>query len=166
MRVRIPSLPMLPLSFYIKITANSQQYASSAYWLKHLITTQFGSRSFFAIYYPKSTSHATALALPPVYNHFTLYFFKKELFYTKLKYSRVPQFDTSAGAAASFLSGLYGFMVCEKFGLELLDGGDFLFTALYLLWTFFVGVLYVQIFNTHGSLGSSIYAIFLSFKFY
>ena len=64
-------------------------------------------------------------------NKFYIYFLKKEIFYTKLKYSRVPQFDTSSGAAASFLSGMYGFMVSEKFGFELIDSADFLFLIIY-----------------------------------
>ena len=75
----------------------------------------------------------------------TIYFLSKEVFYTKLKYSRVPQFDTSSGAAASFLSGLFGFMVCERFGFELLDSGDFLFIVLYLASLCFLGALVVGI---------------------
>lgn len=62
----------------------------------------------------------------------SIFFLKKEIYYTKLKYSRVPQFDTSSGAAASFTSGFYGFLICEKFGFELLDSGDFFFMVIYI----------------------------------
>ena len=65
--------------------------------------------------------------------NYTFNFIRKESFYTKLKYSRVPQFDTSSGAVASLLSGFYGFLVCEKFGFELIDSGDFLFLVIYLV---------------------------------
>lgn len=72
---------------------------------------------------------------------FTVFFLKKEVFYTKLKYSRVPQFDTSSGALASLLSGFYGFLVCEKYGLELIDSGDFLLIYIYILLLFFSVIL-------------------------
>lgn len=45
----------------------------------------------------------------------------------------MPQFDTSSGAVASLISGFYGFLVCEKFGFELIDSGDFLFMLIYVL---------------------------------
>ena len=77
--------------------------------------------------------------------NFIIYFLSKELFYTKLKYSRVPQFDTSSGAAASFTSGLFGFMVCERFGFELIDSGDFLFAVLYAVAVIFIGALFISI---------------------
>ena len=32
---------------------------------------------------------------------------------------------------AALFAGLLGFLICEKFGFELLDGGDFLFFFLY-----------------------------------
>jgi hypothetical protein len=96
---------------------------------------------------------------------FNIYFFKKEIFYTKLKYSRVPQFDTSAGAVASFLSGMYGFMVCEKFGFELLDSGDFLFVVIYLVVFSLVVTSLVGVFNTTTSLFNSFISIFKSMRF-
>jgi len=76
-----------------------------------------------------------------------IYFFKKESFYTKLKYSRVPQFDTSSGGIASLLSGFYGFLVSEKFGFELIDSGDFLFIIVYLILIFYILVLLSKLFD-------------------
>lgn len=65
-------------------------------------------------------------------NNFTLLWMKKEFLYTKLKYSRVPQFDIASGASAALLAGLLGFIVTEKFGFELLDSGDFYMLVMYL----------------------------------
>lgn len=85
---------------------------------------------------------------------YTIYFLTKEVFYTKLKYSRVPQFDTSAGAAASFLSGLFGFMVCERFGFELIDSGDFLFFVIYLVSVIFIVALATGIAGASNNWGA------------
>lgn len=65
--------------------------------------------------------------------YYQIYFIKKESFYTKLKYSRVAQFDISSGACAALLSSFYGFLICEKFGFELIDSGDFLYFILYII---------------------------------
>ena len=56
---------------------------------------------------------------------FNLIFFRKEKIYTKLKYSRVPQYDAVSGGAAALLAGFLGYLITEKFGLELTDSGDF-----------------------------------------
>nr|ACX30981.1 hypothetical protein [Moneuplotes crassus] len=97
---------------------------------------------------------------------YTIYFLTKEVFYTKLKYSRVPQFDTSAGAAASFLSGLFGFMVCERFGFELLDSGDFLFAVSYLIAIIFLISLLVEIANAYNNWGSDLINFLNSFRYF
>jgi membrane-anchored protein YejM (alkaline phosphatase superfamily) len=54
-------------------------------------------------------------------------------------------------------------MICEKFGFELLDSGDFLFMVLYLVWAFLVGVVYVQLFNYPTSLLKDFYTLCRSF---
>ena len=69
---------------------------------------------------------------------YTMFFFKKERVYTKLKYSKVPQFDTASGAVASLFAGLFGFLVTEKFGFELIDSGDFYFVIMYSVFTVLV----------------------------
>jgi hypothetical protein len=56
---------------------------------------------------------------------FDINFLRKEKIYTKLKYSRVPQYDLVSGGAAAIFAGFLGFLITEKFGLELLDSGDF-----------------------------------------
>lgn len=63
---------------------------------------------------------------------YTMFLMKKEYLYTKLKYSRVPQFDIASGASAGLLAGLLGFIITEKFGFELLDSGDFYMIVMYL----------------------------------
>ena len=49
----------------------------------------------------------------------------KERLYTKLKYSRSPEYDIVSGGFAVLLAGLLGFLSSEKFGIELVDSGDF-----------------------------------------
>jgi hypothetical protein len=62
---------------------------------------------------------------------FNINFLRKERIYTKLKYSRTPAYDIVSGGSAAFLSGFLGFLICEKFGFELLDGGDFYICFMY-----------------------------------
>jgi hypothetical protein len=64
-------------------------------------------------------------------NNYTNFFAKKESSYTKLKYSRVPQFDITSGAVAGLLAGLLGFLITEKFGFELIDSADFFTVIMY-----------------------------------
>lgn len=161
MQVRLLPLLMLSLSGHMKLVRPSLRHASSNYWFNHLSETGSVSRFFYILYWPATNDQVSSVLLH--HRFFRIYFIKKEVYYTKLKYSRVPQFDTSAGAAASFLSGLYGFMICEKFGFELLDSGDFLFMVLYLVWAFLVGVVYVQLFNYPTSLLKDFYTLCRSF---
>lgn len=73
---------------------------------------------------------------------FNVFFLKKEKIYTKLKYSRVPQYDIVSGGIALMLSGFLGFLICEKFGFELIDSGDFYFLFIYIVFvSFFLRIL-------------------------
>jgi hypothetical protein len=58
-------------------------------------------------------------------------FLRKERLYTKLKYSRSPAYDIVSGGAAAIFAGLLGFLISEKFGLELVDSGDFYYLFMY-----------------------------------
>lgn len=78
---------------------------------------------------------------------FDINFLKKEKIYTKLKYSRVPQYDIVSGASAALLAGFLGFLICEKFGFELLDSGDFYFLFMYLVFLSFSLRLFVKLFS-------------------
>lgn len=64
---------------------------------------------------------------------FDINFLKKERLYTKLKYSRSPAYDIVSGGAAALLSAFVGFLISEKFGIELVDSGDF-----YIVWMYIV----------------------------
>jgi hypothetical protein len=64
---------------------------------------------------------------------FDINFLKKEKIYTKLKYSRVPQYDIVSGGSAALLSGFLGFLISEKFGIEMVDSGDFYYLFMYLV---------------------------------
>lgn len=56
---------------------------------------------------------------------FDINFIKKEKIYTKLKYSRCPQYDIVSGGVAALFAGFIGFLISEKFGIEMVDSGDF-----------------------------------------
>lgn len=58
-------------------------------------------------------------------------FIKCEKLYTKLKYSRSPQYDIVSGGVAALFAGFLGFLISEKFGIELVDSGDFYIFFMY-----------------------------------
>ena len=62
---------------------------------------------------------------------FDFNFLKRERLYTKLKYSRSPAYDIVSGGAAAFFSAFIGFLISEKFGIELVDSGDFYIAFMY-----------------------------------
>jgi len=78
---------------------------------------------------------------------FNINFLKKEKMYTKLKYSRVPQYDIVSGGAAALLAAFLGFLITEKFGFELVDSADFYFVFMYLVFLFFSLRLFLKLFN-------------------
>lgn len=78
---------------------------------------------------------------------FDINFLRKEKLYTKLKYSRTPQYDIVSGGSAALLSGFLGFLICEKFGFELLDSGDFYYLFMYGVFTLFFTRLFIKLFT-------------------
>ena len=52
---------------------------------------------------------------------FNIHFLRKEFIYTKLKYSRCPQYDIVSGGLAALFSGFIAFLISEKFGIELVE---------------------------------------------
>lgn len=72
-----------------------------------------------------------------LWNLFDVNFIKKEKIYTKLKYSKVPQYDIVSGGAALLLGGFLAFLICEKFGFEMVDSGDFYFLFIYIVFLIF-----------------------------
>ena len=81
------------------------------------------------VYYKKNKNTFT------IDNFFDINFLRKERIYTKLKYSRCPQYDIVAGGWAALFAGLLGFLITEKFGIELVDGGDFYTLLMYLIFS-------------------------------
>jgi hypothetical protein len=73
----------------------------------------------------------------PLVNLINTNFLRKERIYTKLKYSRTPGYDIVSGGAAVILAGFLGFLVSEKFGIELLDSGDFYYLWMYIVFLCF-----------------------------
>ena len=68
---------------------------------------------------------------------FDINFLRKEKLYTKLKYSRCPQYDIVSGGFAALLAGFIGFLISEKFGIELVDSGDFYIVFMYVVFLVF-----------------------------
>lgn len=94
------------------------------------------------------------------WDFFTIFFLRKERMYTKLKYSRVTQFDISSGAVAALFAGFIGFLISEKFGFELVDSGDFYFFFMYIVFLLFSVKLLLRINDTRYN-----YSVF-SFKWF
>ena len=90
-----------------------------------------------------TTSFSTPLINPLInaktnsllWSLFDINFLKKEKMYTKLKYSRSPQYDIVSGGVAALFAGFLGFLISEKFGIELVDSGDF--------YTFFMYIVFL-----------------------
>ena len=80
---------------------------------------------------------SSVLMIQSLFLHFNCAFLKKEKLYTKLKYSRSPQYDIVSGGVAALFSGFLGFLVSEKFGIELVDSGDFYVLFMYAVFLFF-----------------------------
>ena len=94
-----------------------------------------------------------------------LIFLRKEKIYTKLKYSRVPQYDAVSGGSAAILAGFLGYLITEKFGLELLDSGDFWFFFMYLVFIIFSCYPLLKII-TDSDMGWSSFSYKWGFYFY
>jgi len=92
--------------------------------------TLFQNPEFFSLF---TKTHITNYLL----NFVNANFLRKERLYTKLKYSRSPAYDIVSGGSAAILAGLLGFLTSEKFGIELVDSGDF-----YYLWMYTVFLVF------------------------
>lgn len=84
-----------------------------------------------------SSNNANSFKSNKLWSLFDINFLRKERMYTKLKYSRVPQYDIVSGGAAALLAGFLGFLICEKFGFELVDSGDFYILFMYIVFLCF-----------------------------
>ena len=71
-------------------------------------------------------------------------FIKFEQTYTKLKYSRVPIYDTISGGSACLLAGFIGFLISEKFGFELVDSLDIYIYYFYIIFISLTSYIYYK----------------------
>ena len=110
-----------------------------------LINKKFNSSNFFNVK-PIFNSYNNINRL------FNIYFLRKEKIYTKLKYSRVPQYDIVSGGLSVLFCAFLGFLVCEKYGFELLDSGEFYFLLMYIIFFCFFLRLLIKIFLRKQSL--------------
>jgi len=101
-------------------------------------------RLFRDFNYKTKTKYFRASTL---WNLFDIHFIRKERIYTKLKYSRVPQYDIVSGGLAALLAGFLGFLITEKFGFELLDSGDFYYFFMYFVFLSFFIHMFLHIMN-------------------
>ena len=72
--------------------------------------------------------------------------------YTKLKYSRSPQYDIVSGGVAALFAGFLGFLISEKFGIELVDSGDFYTFFMYLVFLCFSTRPFLRIMSKKNTL--------------
>lgn len=84
------------------------------------------------------------------------HFLKKEKLYTKLKYSRSPQYDIVSGGVAAIFSAFIGFLISEKFGIELVDSGDFYVFFMYAVFGVFSIRPLVKVVSKFNKLTSAI----------
>lgn len=96
------------------------------------------------------------------------FFLKRERISAKLKYSRSPQYDTVSGGAALLFAGLLGFLITEKFGLELADSCDFYYLLMYLIFFMYVLrlCLFVFIYTYNENTNILLYNVSSFFEFY
>lgn len=83
---------------------------------------------------------------------FDINFLKKEKMYTKLKYSRSPQYDIVSGGVAALFAGFIGFLISEKFGIELVDSGDFYTFFMYIVFLCFATRPFLRIMSKKNTL--------------
>lgn len=111
--------------------------------LNHLAIHRSMNRTIFR-HLGQSTLETEKNHPQPIYKHhaaqlsmFDINFLKREKIYTKLKYSRSPAYDIVSGGVAALFAGFIGFLVSEKFGIELVDSGDFYTLFMYVVFLAF-----------------------------
>lgn len=97
----------------------------------------------------KYSNSASSHVSDKLWNVFDINFLRKEKIYTKLKYSRVPQYDIVSGGVAAIFAGFLGFLICEKFGFELADSGDFYILFMYFVFLFIFIRLFLKLFSAN-----------------
>lgn len=140
--------------------STSTRFKKTSYWLTSLNFWITFNKIFFKKFYKLSNIKFNLFNNLTSYTNlnFNIFFLKKDKLYTKLKYSRVTQYDISSGGIAALFSGFLGFLICEKFGFELLDSCDFYILFMYIV---FICYLFRIIFKLSTFPIDRIYKIFL-----
>lgn len=112
----------------VQHTSNNRKLGT---WDKYTTKTNTKGEVSLVCVLEDNTRQSQSIQFSPNLNIFDVNFLRKEKIYAKLKYSRSPQYDIVSGGLAAILSGFIGFLICEKFGLELLDSGDFYMAFMY-----------------------------------
>lgn len=138
--------------------------------LLHLLLHRSPNRSIF-MHISGSTSETNKKDPAPIYKFhylhldmFDINFLKREKVYTKLKYSRSPAYDIVSGGVAALFAGFLGFLISEKFGIELVDSGDFYTLFMYIVFLTFSTKPLMKI-MTQGKLTNHVWS-FTWFKYY
>lgn len=107
---------------------------------KSIFRKKFSTVSFTTIVTSTNVNAEAQLnskAASRLWKLFDINFLKREKLYTKLKYSRSPAYDIVSGGVAALFSAFVGFLISEKFGIELVDSGDFYTFFMYMVFLFF-----------------------------
>ena len=99
-----------------------------------------------------STGNINTRSNSLLWSLFDINFLKKEKMYTKLKYSRSPQYDIVSGGVAALFAGFIGFLISEKFGIELVDSGDFYTFFMYIVFLCFATRPFFRIMSKKNTL--------------
>lgn len=97
---------------------------------------------------------------------FDINFLKREKLYTKLKYSRSPAYDIVSGGVAALFAGFIGSLISEKFGIELVDSGDFYTFFMYTVFLCFSLRPLIKILSKESTLWNFASPKFLTNYFY
>ena len=125
-------VPCYKFCFQNFTTTLKMEQSSKRLWNKHI-------RS-------KYTRHPNRSRLTAL---FDINFLVKEMHYSKLKYSKTAERDIVSSGSAALFAGFIGFLISEKFGIELVDSGDFYFIVMYAVFIGFSLKAFVSGLETH-----------------
>jgi hypothetical protein len=129
----------------------STHYGKSIYDFLYKSDSKFDVKSIRRLFRDFSyKSKSSVFRANLLWSLFDIHFIRKEKLYTKLKYSRVPQYDMVSGGVAALFAAFLGFLITEKFGFELLDSGDFYYFFMYFVFIGFFARTLLRLVNNHS----------------
>lgn len=123
-----------PRHLILDVNLAASQHAQPAWAQRYLLKLHLPHGTQYDTTPSNRAAHrptTTTVAVGAGYDATLVHFLRKEVIYTKLKYSRCPQYDIVSGGMAALFSAFLGFLISEKFGIELVDSGDFYFAFMY-----------------------------------